>query len=238
VAVCPGRSYIIWNGSGDLNKIHRLHHAAQCVIVGGLAALYAVSGLAQNATSTGKASQPATKSPDRTAYDWSDSDASPHNGPISASQHVFVMHGKGKIFDEKTEVDELKLSATQTDGRYTIQDELWHPGYTIKPHYHKVHAETFYLISGKFEWTVGGETHLMTAGDLVYIPPKTVHSVRVIGAEDAHVLFIDQPGGYEESEEHERSFTAEQLAQPQTQRLLRELSDIYPVTDPGSARKK
>jgi len=151
--------------------------------------------------------------------------------------HVFVMHGKGKIFDEKTEVDELKLSAVQTDGRYTIQDELWHPGYVIQPHYHKVHAETFYLISGKFEWTVAGETHLMTAGDLVYIPPKTIHSVRVVGAEDAHVLFIDQPGGYEESEERERSFTAEQLAQPQTQRLLRELSDIYPVSEPGNTPK-
>jgi quercetin dioxygenase-like cupin family protein len=98
-------------------------------------------------------------------------------------------------FDEKTELDELKLSATQTDGRYTIQDELWHPGYIIKPHYHKVHAETFYLISGKFEWTIGGETRLMSAGDLVYIPPKTVHSVRVIGAEDAHVLFIDHRVG-------------------------------------------
>jgi hypothetical protein len=79
----------------------------------------------------------------------------------------------------------------------------------------------------------GGETYLMTAGDLVYIAPNTVHS-----AEDAHVLFIDQPGGYEESEQRERSFTPEQLAQPQTQHLLRELSDIYPVAAPGSAREK
>ncbi len=35
---------------------------------------------------------------------------------------------------------------------------------------HKEHAETFYLMDGQFEWTVGGGTHLMNAGDLVYIP--------------------------------------------------------------------
>lgn len=214
-----------------------LHNGTRWAIVGCLTALYTVTAAAQGATGSSKAAQPPTQPPSRTAYDWNESDASPHSGRMGPAGHVFVMHGKGKIFDEKTEVDELKLSAVQTDGRYTIQDELWHPGYVIQPHYHKVHAETFYLISGKFEWTVAGETHLMTAGDLVYIPPKTIHSVRVVGAEDAHVLFIDQPGGYEESEERERSFTAEQLAQPQTQRLLRELSDIYPVSEPGNTPK-
>lgn len=215
----------------------QLHYAVRCAIAGCLTALYAATAAAQGPAAASKAPQPSTQLPSRTAYDWNESDATQHTGRLAPAGHVFVMHGKGKIFDEKTEVDELKLSAVQTDGRYTIQDELWHPGYVIQPHYHKIHAETFYLISGKFEWTVAGETHLMTAGDLVYIPPKTIHSVRVVGAEDAHVLFIDQPGGYEESEERERSFTAEQLAQAETQRLLRELSDIYPVVDPASASK-
>ena len=40
---------------------------------------------------------------------------------------------------------------------------------------HATHCETFYFVSGEVEWTVGGESHRLKAGDAVYIPPNTVH---------------------------------------------------------------
>jgi len=146
-----------------------------------------------------------------------------------AAQHHFVLRGKGPMFDLGNEIDEVKLSAAQTEGRYTIQDEHWHPGYKVPPHFHKEHAETFYLIDGQFEWTVGGETHLMSAGDLVYIPPNTVHSVKVVGNKDAHVLFIYQPGGYEHYNTREMSYSKEDREKPEIQKRLREESDFNPV---------
>lgn len=142
------------------------------------------------------------------------------------AQHHFVLHGKGKILDLGDEIDEVKLTAAQTEGRYTIQEEHWHPGYKVPPHFHKEHAETFFLIDGQFEWTVGGETHLMSAGDLVYIPPNTVHSVHVVGNKDAHVLFLYQPGGYEHYEERETSYSKEERDKPEVRKLLREQSDF------------
>ncbi len=142
------------------------------------------------------------------------------------AQHHFVMHGKGEIFDLGDEIDEVKLTAAQTEGRYSIQDERWHPGYVVPKHYHKEHAETFYLLDGQYEWTVGGETHVMSAGDLVYIPPNTVHTVRVIGNKDAHVLFIYEPGGYEHYEHREMSYSKEQRDRPEIRKKLREESDF------------
>lgn len=142
------------------------------------------------------------------------------------AQHHFVMHGKGEILDLGDEIDEVKLTAAQSEGRYTIQDEHWHPGYSVPAHFHKEHAETFYLIDGQYEWTVGGEKHVMSAGDLVYIPPNTVHSVRVVGNKDAHVLFIFQPGGYEHYEHREMSYGKEQRDRPEIRSKLRAESDF------------
>ena len=144
------------------------------------------------------------------------------------AQHHFVLKGKGQIFDKlKDEYVEVKLSAAQTEGRYTVQDEHWHPGFDVPPHFHKEHAETFYLMDGQFEWTVGGEKHLMSAGDLVYIPPNTVHSVHVVGNKDAHVLFIYQPGGYEHYETREMSYSEKDREKPEIKKMLREQSDFH-----------
>jgi quercetin dioxygenase-like cupin family protein len=144
-----------------------------------------------------------------------------------AAQHYFVLKGKGQVFDQlKDEAVEVKLSAAQTEGRYTIQDEHWHPGFDVPPHFHKEHAETFYLLDGQYEWTVGAETHLMSAGDLVYIPPNTVHSVHVVGNKDAHVLFIYQPGGYEHYQESEMAYSKEDREKPEIKSKLRRESDF------------
>jgi len=142
--------------------------------------------------------------------------------------HHFVMQGKGMLFPNLDhESVEVKLSSEDTEGRYTVQDEHWHPGFTVPPHFHKEHAETFYLMDGQYQWTVGGETHLMNAGDLVYIPPNVVHSVHVVGNKDAHVLFIFAPGGYEKYEIRESAYTEKQLQDPQIRAMLRKDSDFH-----------
>ena len=154
-------------------------------------------------------------------------DVAKSTSPPQPGQHYFVPHGKGQMFpDLENETDEVKLTAAQTEGRYTIQDELWHPGFDVPPHFHKEHAEVFYLMDGQVEWTVGGETHLMSAGDLVYIPANTVHSVHVVGNKDAHMLFIYQPGGYEHYEDREESYSKEERKKPQISHMLREESDF------------
>ncbi len=145
------------------------------------------------------------------------------------AQHHFAMKRDGKEITAGGNSFVVKLGAADTEGRYTIQDETWPTSFKVGPHYHKEHAETFYMLDGQLSWTVGGETRIIGAGDLVYIPPNTVHSVFVVGSKPAHVLFIYSPGGYEHNEEREREYTAEQLKQPEIQRKLNKASDFNPV---------
>jgi len=43
------------------------------------------------------------------------------------------------------------------------------------------------------EWTVGGESHRLKAGDAVYIRPNTVHSVRVPDGKNLYTLMDMTP---------------------------------------------
>jgi quercetin 2,3-dioxygenase len=146
------------------------------------------------------------------------------------AQHRFDLKGQGEMFRSADETSEVKLAAVDTDGRFSFLDEIWKPGMTVPPHYHKRHAETFYVVSGQVEWSVNGETHVMGAGDLVYIPPDTVHSVKVIGAKDVQSLMLYEPGGYEYHARRETLYSPEQLKQPEISGKLHKLNDFNPVT--------
>ena len=79
------------------------------------------------------------------------------------------------------------------------------------------------------EWTVGGESHRLKAGDAVYIRPNTVHSVRVPDGKNLHTLMIYTPGGYEEHIERERAYSDKQLKDAKILDQLRRLNDFHPV---------
>lgn len=143
-----------------------------------------------------------------------------------AEEH-FVPKGAGQKFAEKVEDVEVKLSSAQTQGRFTIQDEFWHPGFDVKPHYHAKHSETFYVMDGQIEWTINGRTHLMSAGDIMFIPPKAVHAVHVVGTKDAHILFVSQPGGFELLEAKRQQYTDAQREDPRIKAMLREFGDAH-----------
>jgi quercetin dioxygenase-like cupin family protein len=149
-------------------------------------------------------------------------------GPQPARHHFSLPKG-GPSYDRKDEISEVKLTSVQSDGRFSVLDEYWHPGFKVPPHFHKEHAEVFYVISGQVEWTVGGETHLMGPGALVYIPPDTVHTVKVVGDKDYHGLMFYEPGGYEYNIYRENEYTKEQQQQPEIQKKLRALGDFNPV---------
>lgn len=148
--------------------------------------------------------------------------------PQPAKQH-FSLAKAGPTFPRKDEVSEIKLDSIQSDGRFSILDEYWHPGFVVEPHFHKEHAEVFYVIEGQVEWTVGGETHLMGPGSLVYIPPDTVHSVKVVGDKDYRGLMIYEPGGYEKNIYREKRYTPAEQEKPEIKKLLREEGDFNPA---------
>jgi quercetin dioxygenase-like cupin family protein len=146
--------------------------------------------------------------------------------PVKPAQH-FSFPGKRPTFKEQYVKPEIVVSSVDSEGDFSLIDEVWGPEFKVPAHYHKTHAETFYVISGEVEWTVGGETHVMKAGDLVHIPAYTVHSTRVVGGKDMHTLMISQPGGFEEVQWFQEKLTPEQQKDPKIRKIINLLGDFY-----------
>jgi len=152
----------------------------------------------------------------------------------------FSFAGRRPTFSEgaTTENIEVVVSAAGSQGRISLIESDWMPDFTVEPHYHKRHSETFYIVSGHVQWTIGGETQVMGPGDAVHIPANTVHCVRVVGGEKVHSLMVQEPGGYEEVAYISESYTPEQRKDPKISAMLRELEDFNPISAVQPAQPK
>jgi mannose-6-phosphate isomerase len=56
---------------------------------------------------------------------------------------------------------------------------------------HEIKEETIYLLSGKVKLTYGDDTYVWLPGQLIHIPPDTVHRFEAI--EDAVLLEVSTP---------------------------------------------
>lgn len=53
---------------------------------------------------------------------------------------------------------------------------------TVAPLHHHAHEQITYVISGKFEFTVGDETYIVAAGDSLYKQPNIEHGATCLEA--------------------------------------------------------
>lgn len=149
------------------------------------------------------------------------------SGLLDKPRHKFFFPDKVKIVTDDSEVTaKIIVGDNESEGRYTIISDLWKVGFNVPTHYHARHFETFYLLSGKAEWTVNGETHQMKAGDAVYIPAKAPHSAKQLGDNPAHFILIYSHGDYEAHLERQASYTEEERNDPKIKELLRKLNDF------------
>jgi quercetin dioxygenase-like cupin family protein len=153
------------------------------------------------------------------------------DAPQKSAQH-FSFAGKRPTFHEDN-IDKIEVvvAGADSDGRLSLVESIWTPKFSVPPHYHKLHAETFYIIAGKVEWTIGGKTQVVGPGDAVHIPSNTVHSVRVL--ETMHSLMFYQPGGYEDQVALAAFYGVEQKKDPQVREHISRMTDFWPVA--GSA---
>ena len=60
-------------------------------------------------------------------------------------------------------------------------------------HYHAVHSEHVYILSGKGEFVMNADTTRVSEGMYLFIPSKSTHSVEVTSRQPMRVLSIQCP---------------------------------------------
>jgi mannose-6-phosphate isomerase-like protein (cupin superfamily) len=92
---------------------------------------------------------------------------------------------------------EVKASAADTNGQYTLVGMTAPPGLEAPLHVHHTEDEGFYVIDGSVTVVVGDETVELAAGQHAFGPREIPHRFTV-GPEGARMIWVLTPGGFEE----------------------------------------
>jgi quercetin dioxygenase-like cupin family protein len=85
----------------------------------------------------------------------------------------------------------------QTDGSYTLIEQLMSPGPQAPPHVHEKADEVFYILDGEAEFLLSDRLQKAGSGALIFIPRGMVHGFRVTSDRPCRALNLYTPGGFE-----------------------------------------
>src|SRR5579859_1125692 len=74
-----------------------------------------------------------------------------------------------------------------------VIDGRFGPGFSVAPHAHRDHVDSFYVLEGEAEFTLDDEVVRAGAGTWVTVPIGTVHSFRNTGDGELRILNIHAP---------------------------------------------
>tara|TARA_R110002012_G_scaffold78434_2_gene199825 strand:- start:8782 stop:9327 length:546 start_codon:yes stop_codon:yes gene_type:complete len=108
-----------------------------------------------------------------------------------------VRQGEGQQVNVLGDQQTFKLTSEDTNGLFTLIEEVNPPGTMIPPHVHTNEDEIFKVLEGELEVTVGDETTILKAGDLAFAPKNVPHTWKVVGDQDCKTILSVFPAGLE-----------------------------------------
>ena len=91
---------------------------------------------------------------------------------------------------------EVKASAADTAGQYTLLEITAPPDLETPLHVHYTEDEGFYVVDGSVTIHVGDETVELAAGQHAFGPRDVPHKFRV-GPDGARMIWVLTPGGFD-----------------------------------------
>jgi quercetin dioxygenase-like cupin family protein len=110
---------------------------------------------------------------------------------LDESHAIFLDPGEGEELSGPRRELRVKYEGDELEAL-----EFWcEPGFgPIEPHVHEDHADSFYVLEGEVEFTIGDETRLAGPGTWVAAPAGVRHGFSIPGPENVHFLNIHVPG--------------------------------------------
>jgi quercetin dioxygenase-like cupin family protein len=78
------------------------------------------------------------------------------------------------------------------------------------PHIHHREDETFQILEGDYEWTVGGRTFVAHKGDTIFAPRGVPHTYKYLGKMPGRLMCVITPAGFEGFFEEINAMTPQQ----------------------------
>jgi mannose-6-phosphate isomerase-like protein (cupin superfamily) len=121
----------------------------------------------------------------------------------------------------------VKLRDEDTAGAYSVHDNTIPPGSPgPRPHIHRRHEETFYVLEGELTVRVGSRKIVALAGSFVVVPRGVVHQPSNPRPQPTRVLIIFSPAGMERFFEEAAEERMPLAAVPEDPAILERLRDF------------
>ena len=89
------------------------------------------------------------------------------------------------------------LSGADTGGAYCLLEVSLAAGMSVPRHTHTREDETYYVLAGKLEISVGDEIFVLGTGDTLMAPRDIPHQLRNPGDVENHYLLVFSPSWFE-----------------------------------------
>jgi quercetin 2,3-dioxygenase len=92
----------------------------------------------------------------------------------------------------------ILVASTESEGRFCAVEAETPSFMGPPPHLHERDDETFFILAGRYEFTLGDARVQAEAGDVVFAPRGVPHTFRVVSAQAGRLLVFATPGGFDE----------------------------------------
>ena len=91
----------------------------------------------------------------------------------------------------------IRIHGRDTNGVLSVVESLDLPGGGPPPHIHHREDETFQILEGDFEFSVGDKKIIAKQGATVFAPRGIAHTYRYLGQTPGKLMCIITPAGFE-----------------------------------------
>jgi len=91
----------------------------------------------------------------------------------------------------------IRIHGRDTNGGVSVVESHDVPGGGPPPHIHHNEDETFQILEGEYEWTVGGKTFTAGKGATIFAPRGVPHTYRYLGKTPGRLMCVITPAGFE-----------------------------------------
>lgn len=111
---------------------------------------------------------------------------------------IFLNDREGNSFWVLGDLYTFKVTGKQTNGAFTVVDQIIQPQGGPPPHIHHREDEAFYVLDGKFSLLCGDKEFVFESGGFVYVPKGTLHTFKNISEQPGRLLVTITPAGLED----------------------------------------
>lgn len=105
------------------------------------------------------------------------------------------IHGHIKLKGVNSNILDLKVSGSDTDGRFALFEQTsLTQGMGTPLHIHHLQNEVFYVMEGNYFFHVGEDKFQLGAGDSIFLPMKVPHAWTQV-SEKGKMMVLFQPAG-------------------------------------------